>query len=999
MVSFIKNHWPVLTLLLIEIILFLTNFKPGTFLVGWDNLLPELNFGENLKRGIFSVWQEYRGLGLLDSMAHAANLPHTLFLWLLSFFLPVNILRWFFVFLMHFIGGWGMYILLSKKICSGRNNKFIPFLGALFYLFNLAAVQMFYAPLEVFVTHFAFLPWLIFSLLNFLENKNRKSLFLFMLFSFLSLPQGFVPQVFLAYLVMVFLVLLFNLLKEKKLAIKSSVIVLLTILLINSYWLFPYSYSALNNSSTILEAKINQMSTEDIYLKNKARGGLADVLLLKGFMLDTKEFNNQGEFSYIMGQWREHLDIRPVKLISYLLMVLGLMGIINSVIRKDRRVWPFLGAAGISIFFLGSDIWGLREINGFLRDNLPIFNEAFRFSFTKFAIILAFCYSLFLALGWELLSGLVKKAKLVISLVMISLLLFYTLPAFTGNFIFNSLKLHIQSDYFKTIDFFNNQDSNIRIATLPQPSFWSWRYFENGYRGSGFLWYGIEQPTMDRAFDPWSRENENYYWELSYAVYSKNKDLLEQVLEKYQINWLLIDSNVVNPPSSKALYIDELVEMLLVSDKVQLVENFNKIKIYEVSLEAKARDFVYVLDNPPVVEPVYKWGNYDRAFIENGNYVTQAVSGKREVEKYYPFRSVFTRSSDELEFQIEDKGDYFAFIKRLPQGLENYILEIPDINPLDLQWVDPEHLEKVKYLLRDVYFNGNVVEVKVPKVGGYYSSIISVDREVSESLSFYLPNLPHKNAYLITVESENKRGKPLLFWLENLNSRKADIETYLPAGKQALPNPKTYNLQPITSYFIQPPMEEDGVAYSLHFDKSNIGNEKQINTLGKITVNPIPYQFLTSLVLSSTAGVNLNHPGGVNLEFKVSHPNPSLYQAVIEPSNPVTQLPSNLTLVLSQSFSEGWKAYRIMNYESGIMNYLATTFPFIFGREIIDNVLVNNWANGWKIDRCGVESVECKITIIFLPQYLEYLGFLLIGGFLGYISISGFFHQPVREGK
>ncbi|GAF90113.1 unnamed protein product, partial [marine sediment metagenome] len=141
--QFFKKIAPFLVLLTFETILFLVNYTQGTFLVGWDNLYPELNFAANLKRNIFAVWQEYRGLGLLDGMAHAANLPHTLFLWLLSLFFPLNLLRYIFIFLMHFLGGLGVFVLLKEWLFKNWPQKTpVSLAGALFYLLNLTTVQM-----------------------------------------------------------------------------------------------------------------------------------------------------------------------------------------------------------------------------------------------------------------------------------------------------------------------------------------------------------------------------------------------------------------------------------------------------------------------------------------------------------------------------------------------------------------------------------------------------------------------------------------------------------------------------------------------------------------------------------------------------------------------------------------------------------------------------------------------------------------------------------------
>ena len=38
-----------LLLILVELILFAANYKPGTYLIGWDNIMPEFNFSANFE--------------------------------------------------------------------------------------------------------------------------------------------------------------------------------------------------------------------------------------------------------------------------------------------------------------------------------------------------------------------------------------------------------------------------------------------------------------------------------------------------------------------------------------------------------------------------------------------------------------------------------------------------------------------------------------------------------------------------------------------------------------------------------------------------------------------------------------------------------------------------------------------------------------------------------------------------------------------------------------
>ncbi len=132
-------------------------------------------------------------------------------------------------------------------------------------------------------------------------------------------------------------------------------------------------------------------------------------------------------------------------------------------------------------------------------------------------------------------------------------LIIFTLPAFKGHLFYEKERINIPKEYFQTFDFFKHQDKNTRIANLPQYTFWGWTFYKWGYGGSGLSWYGIEQPILDRAFDVWSAEDENYYWELSSAIYSKNPKNLENVLNKYQISWLMIDKNVINPQKPKGI--------------------------------------------------------------------------------------------------------------------------------------------------------------------------------------------------------------------------------------------------------------------------------------------------------------------------------------------------------------------------------------------------------------------------------------------------------------
>lgn len=998
----LKKYIPLVLIFLLEIILFILNYKNGSFLVGWDNLFPELNFGENFKRSFFAIWQEYRGLGLLDGMAYAANLSHYLFIYLLSFVFPLNFLRYIFVFFVHFLGGAGIYLLSEKLI----KNKTASFFAGIFYLFNLATVQAFYVPFELFLVHFAFLPILIYSGLRFLESGSKKDLIGFSLLSILSWPQAHVPTIFIVYFGALITFVLFSFSN----GLKRKIIILFMTLAVNAPWALPYVYSAINSAQTISNSKINIASSDDIYLKNKAFGNFSDTVLLKGFELGTVEVQPNRSSGYMMPDWKSNSENIFFKVIGFSFFGIAILGFVRSLIKKQKKLIPVSILFIISLVMLGQDIPILNLIPQFLNNHIPMFKQVFRFTYTKFSLLFAFSFSILLGNGLKWFFE--KKAKLIKAILCVTLfcgIIFYSLPAWQGNFLYDNLRLKIPDEYFETINFFKNNNKNTRVATFPQPNFWGWTYTDWGLRGSGFQWFGIPQPTLDGAFLPWSRENENYYWEISYALYSKNLLLFEKVLEKYQINWLLVDGNVINPGSSKALFLDELEAMIGVqSNRFELVNTFGKIKIYKVNLQTPVKDFVFLENNLPAINS-YDWGNEDIAYADNGNYVNAV-----DKELYYPFRSLFTGrvvlNSVNEGITIEDKGDHYIFKKKLPEDVQNYDLIEPEYSSRELGYLSSTDSAKINYFIpRTEVVNGNI-EVNVPKISNlttvinpfYVPSILIAEncnmfskgtvssKSKSESKSvvleatdatncsaaFYLPELLHKYGYLISVESKNVSGKSLLFWIDNLTNHKADLELYL---DQKSNNSTPYNLTPNT-YIIQPPMAEDGLGYTLHFDNVSIGREKTVNELGKITLNPIPYEYLMGIKLVNREGANVSNLEGVLAShLEVKHPNPAFYEVKLSPDISISSYPD--ILILSQAYHEGWLGYETNSKFKVQSSKLWRIFPFFYGEQL-EHVKVNNWENGWKISNPYPLTPKTYI-LVFWPQYLEYFGFVILVGALG----------------
>lgn len=628
-----------LLLIVIEAVVFAANFTPKTYLIGWDNVMPEFNLKLNYLRALSAVWQDYRGLGTLDGMAHGANLFHVMYINLLSFFLPQNMLRYSFIGLTHLIGGIAFYYLAVKLF----KNKHGAFLGALFYLFNLGVIQMYFAPLEVFAMHFAALPIMGLAILHAIKKKTKTSLFVLGAASLLTTPQAFVPTVFISYSLIVALLMVFSF---KKTLIKRFILILGILFITNAFWLLPFSYTALFKSAVVQNTRINEFSSEEIYYRNKAKGNITDVMTLKGFMIDTIEYDSFKKENFnFMQKWLDQTKTLPFKIISSVIAGLMILGSFLVIRFRLKSLYPFLATNLITLVLLANNTPGLTMVNDGLRTIFPLFGEAFRFPFTKFITVFAFTYAMLFGLGVsfaikfilngfssvlkhiEFLKHRLKTLSFVSYFLMIILatcsILWYAKPAFTGNFTSPFLRLSVPSDYQATMTYFNGQNPDGRILTFPLNSFWNWEYRNWGHRGSGFLWYGISQPLLIRAFDPWSNQNEQLYNEFATSYSNKDIASFDTLLKKYDVSFILIDKTVLNTISPKPVDYGEVEEFLSKSTLVKKDASFGTQLIYK-SRKLPSKVAQLPLLNTINSYPATSQQSKDTLISSSGNYYVSA---------------------------------------------------------------------------------------------------------------------------------------------------------------------------------------------------------------------------------------------------------------------------------------------------------------------------------------------------------------------------------------
>lgn len=1028
-----KNRWVFLFLfVIVTAVVFMINREPNTYLIGWDNTMPEFNPQLNLQRAFHSIWQEYRGLGLYDGMAHAANFTYTLIVVFLSAFTNQSDIRYLTNTFLFMFGGFGMFVLLLH-ITHKRTTAII---GSMFYLFNIGTIQQFYAPLEVFSYHFAFLPWITWSGLQYISHPKKSSLIIFFIIALLSTPQGFVPTVFIAGMSVFFTLGIFDWFTHKN--IKRFLVLFLVFLTANAFWLLPYLYGAPTTSKVIKNARINQYSSETLYLRNKEYGSLYQVVTLNGFMLHLTEYDSKLSRNVkLMDVWEKHSQTLPYQAIYIVLLYLALIGIITSFKDKKRLIFmlPLLSA----FFFLANTTPVIRELNTVLRTISPILGEAFRIPFTKWITVYIFSLALFVGFGFEYVEHILLKKRLNIFIGCISIcmaILYLGFPVFTGNLYSPLVKRALPVEYLQTMSYFQSIDKNSRIALLPAHTFWSWQYRTWGHVGSGFLWYGIQQPIMDRAFDPWSNLNEQFYNELSAAINTNNHSLFTSVLNKYNIDYLLLDQYLVNTLSSKPINYESLVMFLNSDENIMQEKVFGKLVIYK-NRTTTHNNFLYSLSSYICTTQPEQIKHYkDTVYTASDGYIDCAE--KNNWIKY-PFVNLFTEvgesdihifSNDEniiLESKLHNKTKYDSIALTVPPIMSSYLIpftsqldgQILSFTPLlprifingteidipaprlefNLTIREPDEYEIIEKDLRFrlgdiVYLEQNypntiivskgtekeyitvepykfnlpsfeqkmslpvnsIIQAWIPKIESSYTTtkqwVPPVQITDTEDLFFENSYMPHQEGYIAEIESEFLQGLPINIYADNGNKKRPQSE---------MKGSKETEIQ----FMVIPPSEEPANGYTFHFENTSIGSQVSKTLLKQFSAYPIPYEFINTIQF----GIPKISEGHVSERVYSNFFN--LYE--------LAGVQETEVAVLSQAFDPGWKAYLFEDVENEL-NWPQTYLPFLFGKEIKEHVLVNNWANGWNLKNLDLKGKEYNthIIIVFWPQYLEYIGFLML---------------------
>ena len=850
-------------LAIVLLFIFISNYRLGTYLIGWDNLMPELNIFMNIKRSLLAVWQQYQGLGLVGGMAHSTDLIRQLMILPFTLILPNSLIRYLWHFFTLALGTFGIYFGLKKHF---KFSRFVCFASSLFYLLNFGTIQNYWVPFEPFSAFWGFFPWLIFSLWEYLDQPNKKNLKKLILFNIIAIPSFYVQTVFLVYILAVVAILIPHL----KTQFKTSFRTFILIICLNAFWLLPFAYFLKNDVANTKLGIGNLIATTETFQRNQYRGTIPDFLLLRGYYYDFP-FGN----SSLMTVWQNHFSNIFVLIAGYLLGLISIFGLIKN---KKKGLFILFFICAVAML---SSTPPFSNINYLIRQ-ISILDQVFRSPFTKFIVPTIFCFTIFFAHSLQFI-----KNK-IFNLIIVLLIFLISFPALTGNFIFPRLRQNIPNEYFALFNYFKTQPQDGRISNLPSGNYWGWTNYRSGITGSGFIWYGIKQPILDRAFDVWSLKNEQYYWELNYAIQKQDPELLNNIVKKYHISYIIFDNNVFY--TDEPLYARTAIRtrnMLEQMSNLSLAGKFGQIYVYKTNID----NTFSIINNPKTI----KESNFfyqDIAYLENGDYL---ISNNPTIT--YPFANLFTnRLQSENKFQIKVENDQLIINNNNFPIITSSLFSNP--NPSDL------NQEQVKN--QEILSENGQNFIRLKSSSG------------NNLLGKFFPDITFDNSYIIKITYRNIANYPLFISAFGEQSRQIFFNTLLE---------KKTSWQ--TAWFIIPKYRFDAFDKSLTilFNNPTYNSSPSINDIKDISIYQIPYEDIIKTKIISP-------PIDQNKSYFVYH----------------------------QAYHQGWLAF----YFDGLKP--------IF---LKNHVLVNNWENGWLLPITNYQ-LQNNIHVIFWPQILEYLGFILV---------------------
>ena len=387
---------------------------------------------------------------------------------------------------------------------------------------------------------------------------------------------------------------------------------------------------------------------------------------------------------------------------------------------------------------------------------------------------------------------------------------------------------------------------------------------------------------------------------------------------------MILDKSLIPVVSSyKALQYDRINELLMKSSKITSIFEGVNISLYKIDHNYSTKNFISLTSDLNNIDSKINITNKDQAFSENGFYANNQNFG---IDIFYPFLSLTSQTNiKENSWKITEDDNYFYLSAPLTIDTDNFDLYLSDTYQESLL-ADGQSLN-ISLKLETTVENKKLI-IKIEKI-----VIKNFNTQIDQKTDFGFSdfNLSQSIGYLVKTRSINKQGLPLFFYIIDETKKQSYLED---------------RLNDQTNYIVLPPRFEYGLGYTFTFQNKSFENLTAVNNLDELSLYLFPYKALKEMKFVRKGFNELGVYFSNN--FKVNKINYFTYQ-VINPDK------TSKNIIFFQSYDPGWIA--------------------IQNGKVLDHVLVNNWANGWKIN---IKDQKSNIKIVFWPPYLEFIGFGLL---------------------
>jgi hypothetical protein len=200
----------------------------------------------------------------------------------------------------------------------------------------------------------------------------------------------------------------------------------------------------------------------------------------------------------------------------------------------------------------------------------------------------------------------------------------------------------------------------------------------------------------------------------------------------------------------------------------------------------------------------------------------------------------------------------------------------------------------------------------------------------------------------------------MLTCLENHTTRRCDVYERLVATDK----PQSL-IQPIKN------TDEDS-GFTLHLFDQSIGNQSSSSLIKSLSIHPIPLKFIQNISFDSLVIARNESDAAIytnNSNLITTHPTEFIYTFS---ANTI----GDSQLNLFQSYSPYWYAIKVSpsQLQGNLLTYvMKLPYLFLTQNKLTSLTSTSLWYNSWFLPKG-----ESTLFIIYLPQYLEFFGFLII---------------------